>query len=90
MTVRKELLLTVKDLRFVQITCQGCGTQSRLDLSSFEKVGERNVFTPRSCAVCKMDFDRTLQSLDGIQERFIALADFGDRVTFCVEVVLPL
>ena len=86
LTMRKEFILTMKDLRFVRITCQACGVQVTLDLANFQKNLRRNTFTPRTCPACGMDFDRTTQHLDAIQERYQALTDLGVHVAFCVQV----
>jgi hypothetical protein len=85
--MRKELSLTIKDLRYVAIKCRRCGTDVVLDMgTAYEpEPALRTGITPPQCPTCSAGFDSAIKpALDRFRSVYTSLANLEPAVTFRV------
>jgi ribosomal protein S27E len=83
-TVHKELVFSIADLRYVSITCPHCRTQVILDMQEKSAFAEKHgFFAPLKCPGCKADYDSAIQpAVDDLQHAWQSLLKLGDRIGF--------
>jgi hypothetical protein len=81
MTIRRELVLDLEDIRNLSIECANCGTKVLFD------IGRPNQRTPSECTSCGTRFDANLvqQPLWGLKEVFGTLMKIQHRVRIHVQ-----
>lgn len=87
--MRKHLLLSMREMRYVGVTCKKCQTVLTLDMASDydpEREGRRQGFTPPQCPTCGDPFDSAIKpALDRFRVVYAALAGLANVVHFRVE-----
>lgn len=82
--MRRELSLAMKDLRYVGVTCKGCGTEIILDMASEYKPDGKG-FAPDRCPTCEASFDSAVKpALDRFKGVYASLVGLEDVVKFRV------
>lgn len=82
--MHKELVVSLKDLRYVSIACPHCRTVVILDMQERSSFGENNdYFCPKQCPGCQTTYDTAIQpGIDGFQKCYKKLSTIADRVSF--------
>jgi hypothetical protein len=85
--IRKQLVVSIKDVRFATQTCRHCNTRLTVDLAVLIDSPERPPFrVPRDCPRCHQPFDSAVATaLEGMHRVYRALDQLGDAVTFTGE-----
>ena len=85
--MRRETVLSIRELRHVSITCPHCKTEVVLDMDAYAPPGagvvrDRMRFAPIQCPGCRVRFDTALNALEDLQSAYAVLAQLGDVVSF--------
>ena len=86
--MHRELLLAMKDLRYVGVACKGCSTEIILDMESPyrpEEADRGRGFAPDGCPTCGAAFDSAVKpALDRFKGVYGSLVRLQDAVKFHV------
>lgn len=82
--MRKELVVSLADLRYVSIECPTCRAVVTLDMKERSAFAQREeIFAPKKCPGCFTPYDSAIQpSIDKFQKCYEALAPIADRIAF--------
>jgi hypothetical protein len=85
--VRKQLVVSIKDLRFATQACHHCNTRVTVDLAVLIDSPNREPFkVPRVCPRCSGPFDSSVPSaVEAMHRIYQALEKLPDAVTFTGE-----
>jgi len=83
--VRKEVVISIADLRYVCIECPQCQTKVILDMEQKAAFAEKHgIFAPKECPGCHSAYDSAIQpNIDQLQRAYQSLLEIADRITFC-------
>jgi hypothetical protein len=83
MTIRREVVVSLDDLRFIRITCSHCNTTVNMDMQGeFKSSQQRLVFAPRACPGCHKSFDSAIENVDVFQRVYHTLAPIKQMLSF--------
>ena len=81
---QNETIVSLSDLRFVEIHCSHCTTKVTLDMekpSDFSK--KEGVFAPKECPGCRESYDTAIKpAVDAFQRAYQSLLEIPDSITF--------
>jgi hypothetical protein len=78
MTIRKELIVSLDDIRFIRISCPHCNTTLRLMLGEIRSQTKQGItFVPDACSVCRQPIDSAIDRVAIIQLAYHQLASLG-------------
>jgi hypothetical protein len=85
--MHKQFIFSIKDLRFVTISCTNCKTRVTMDLQIECKSPERAEFPPPSaCPRCRNPFDSAVSpAIESLQGVYRSLAGLASTVSFTGE-----
>lgn len=88
LTMQKQLVASLADLRFVSIECPTCRTLVTMDMKEpHEFTAKYDAFTPKDCPACRHQYDSAVRpGVDALQRAYTALIAIADRVSFRMEV----
>ena len=85
--MRRQLIVSLADLRHVCIECPNCHTRLIPDMKrkrTFDQ--EQFFFTPGVCAGCKIAYDSAIQAnVNQMQSAYEGLMKIADSITFLSE-----
>jgi hypothetical protein len=87
LTMQKEIVVSLSELRRVSVSCTNCKTQIVLDLhEKSEHAKKYGLGVPAECPGCRKTFDDTLNAgLRELQSAYDALLPLEGRMRFRIE-----
>jgi primosomal protein N' len=84
LTMQKQFVVSLADLRFVSIECPMCRTLVTMDMKEpHEFTAKYDAFTPKDCPACRHQYDSAVRpGVDALQRAYAALISIADRVSF--------
>lgn len=86
LSMRREIVFSIKELRHVAITCPHCGTDVVLDMAYEPQIPPplrgRTRFAPVECPACKNPYDTALNALEELQRAYRFLSKVDGVVRF--------
>ncbi|MGH7487071.1 MAG: hypothetical protein ACRD9L_21655 [Bryobacteraceae bacterium] len=82
--MRKQILISIADLRYVSIECPQCRAQVVLDMKERSAFAEKHgLFAPPECPACHTPYDSAIQpNVDNLQRAYQSLLKIADRIRF--------
>lgn len=82
--VKPDFLITLDDLRFIEIHCSNCGTFVTMDMKGEKPfISRPGAFAPKSCPGCANDYDSSVKAgVDRFKDAYQSLFNFPTSVTF--------
>jgi hypothetical protein len=82
--MKTQLVVSLSDLRYVEIECPACHAKVTLDMKRKSEFGEKyDFFTPAECPGCTTKYDTAIQGgIDSFRKSYLALTSIADRVSF--------
>ena len=82
--MQSELIVSLSDLRYVEIHCSNCKTKVTLDMQELTEFGAKyGVFAPNECPGCRKGYDSAIKpAVDGFQRAYHSLSKIPQSVTF--------
>jgi hypothetical protein len=87
LSMQKQYVVPLTDLRFVSIGCPTCRTLVTMDMKEpHEFTAKYDAFTPKDCPACRHQYDSAIRpGVDAFQRAYVALIGIADRVSFRVD-----
>lgn len=84
LTMQKQFVVSLADLRFVSIECPTCKTLVTMDMKEpHELTAKYDAFTPKDCPACRHQYDSAVRpGVDALQRAYAALIPIANRVSF--------
>jgi len=81
---QNEIIVSLSDLRFVEIHCSQCTTKVTLDMREPSEFSvKQGVFAPKECPGCRKNYDSAIRpAVDDFQRAYHSLSEFPNSVTF--------
>lgn len=82
--MQSEFIVSLPDLRYVEIHCSHCSTIVTLDMEELTEFGAKyGVFAPNECPGCRNQYDSAVKpAVDGFQRAYRSLLKLPKSVTF--------
>jgi hypothetical protein len=81
---QNEVIVSLPDIRYVEIHCSHCTTKVTLDMqepSEFSK--KHGVFAPTECPGCRKGYDTAVRpAVDAFQQAYQSLLEIPKSITF--------
>jgi phage FluMu protein Com len=87
LAMKKELIISLADLRYISITCPRCKTQVVLDMKEPSEFSQKHdYFSPNKCPGCLTLYDSAIEpAVANLQRFYQSLLPVADRITFRTE-----
>ena len=81
---QNETIVSLSDLRFVEIHCSHCTTKVTLDMQEPSEFStKQGVFAPKECPGCRKDYDSAIRpAVDAFQRAYRSLLNIPKSITF--------
>jgi len=81
---QNETIVSLADLRFVEVHCSHCRTKVTLDMQEPSEFSTKHgVFAPKECPGCRKDYDSAIRpAVDAFQRAYHSLLELPSSVTF--------
>jgi hypothetical protein len=81
---QNEIIVSLSDLRYVEIHCSHCSTKVTLDMAKPSELSEKQgFFAPKECPGCRTIYDSAIRpAVDVFQKAYRSLLDIPNSVTF--------
>jgi hypothetical protein len=65
--MQSEFIVSLSDLRYVEIHCSNCSTKVTLDMKNPSELSEKHgFFAPKECPGCRREYDSAIRpAIDG-------------------------
>lgn len=85
--MRKEVIISIEDLRHICIECPHCHAKVILDMQQSVPVARAHgMFAPANCPGCEASYDSAIKpNVDQLQRIYAALSAIADRISFRAE-----
>ena len=92
LAMHKEIVISLKDLRYISIECPLCKSRVIMDMKETHKIAkEQDSFSPRKCPACLVSYDTAIPSnINRLQETYVGLLPIADRISFRGEVEIEI
>ena len=87
LTMQKQFVVLLADLRFVSIECPTCKTLVTMDMKEpHEFTKKYDAFTPKDCPACRHQYDSAVRpGVDALQRAYAGLAAIAEHVSFRID-----
>ena len=80
--MRKHLIISLGDMRYVSINCRDCGNSVTLDMTRDSDHQKRFGFTPAICSSCQSPHDTSIKNLNDFRRAYESLLGIAERISF--------
>jgi hypothetical protein len=81
--MRKELVISLVDIRYICIKCQNCKAEVTLDMQAKYDLAEKyGAFAPKQCPVCQQRYDSAIpENVDQLRKAYRAMLSIAEQIT---------
>jgi primosomal protein N' len=80
--MRKMLVISLVDIRYICIKCQNCKAEVTLDMQAEYKLGKYGTFAPKQCPVCQGQYDSAIpDNADRLRKAYRAMLPIAAQIT---------
>ncbi|MGA2267561.1 MAG: hypothetical protein ABSH44_03725 [Bryobacteraceae bacterium] len=85
--MRRQITITVGELRYISINCPHCRTVMTLDMLEPSEIATKHkCFGPLRCSVCEKDYDSAIRpNVDALWKAYQSLRQIEDRISFTLD-----
>ena len=79
--MHRQLVVSLKDLRYISVECKNCGTSITLDMTKESDHQKQHGFTPLVCSVCRQSYDTAIKNVNQFRDAYESLLCITDQLT---------